>query len=126
MGTPDPQKVFHSRRGEKRVPPQDYYSVQFSIEGLELDYQFKLRDISPSGLSILVREDSEVLNHLHVGEILEMTYYPEIARRGHERIETRIQHITRSEAGCYAGHWVVGLCRLDKNEPGASAPADPA
>jgi hypothetical protein len=126
MGTPNLRKPIQNRRAEKRVPPQDYYSVQFFVEGLEIHYQFKLRDISPSGLSILVREDSEVLNHLHVDDIVEMTYYPEVARRGYERIKTRIQHITSSDGQRYAGHCVVGLCRLDKNDPGASAPADSA
>lgn len=112
MGMPHLQNPTLDRRAQKRVPADSYYSVQFFVEGLGSEYQFKLRDISPSGLSILVSQNSAVLDHLHVDDILEMIYYPEAAQRGHERIKTLIRHITRSEGGRYAGHCIIGLLRL--------------
>ena len=54
------------RRVESRSLPTQYHSVQFTKQGLNITYQFKIRNISTKGMCILVREDSHVMNHLNL------------------------------------------------------------
>jgi hypothetical protein len=100
------------RRSEERSLSQRYYSVQFKTTGLASFYQFKLWNISAKGLCILVKEGSEVLNHLEVGNTIEMTYYLANDQGGQENFRTQIKHITKSEDGRFEGHFLVGLSIL--------------
>ncbi|RJQ76844.1 MAG: hypothetical protein C4519_14100 [Desulfobacteraceae bacterium] len=97
------------RRSESRASDSRYYSVQFTKEGLDSFYQFKLWNISPKGMCILVNEASEVLNHLKVGDTLEMTYYLTDAQGAFEKLKTQIKHVTKNEDGRFQGHYLVGL-----------------
>ena len=86
-----------------------YHSVEFSVEGLPIAYQFKLWKNNSREMSILVREDSAVLPRLKVGDRLKMEYYPTDPRCPKEGRETAITEIARDEQGKYNGHTVVGL-----------------
>lgn len=97
------------RRSENRTIDQRYYSVQFTTKGLDNQYQFKLWNISPKGLCILVKEGSAVLEHLAVGDTIEMTYFPSDAAGPGERLQTEIIHITQNDNGRFRGHCLVGL-----------------
>jgi hypothetical protein len=97
------------RRSETRAADSRYYSVQFTTEGLDSFYQFKLWNISPKGLCILVNENSEVLNHLRVGDTISMTYYLSNQQGAFEKMNTEIKHITKNEDGRFRGHYLVGL-----------------
>jgi len=91
-----------------------YYSVQFSSPGLPSSYQFKLRDISSKGLGLLVREDSEVLNHIKPGDVIEMKYCPADSYDPPDVIKTRIAHITPCKESRFEGHCLVGLYIIEK------------
>jgi hypothetical protein len=97
------------RRSETRAADSRYYSVQFTTEGLDSFYQFKLWNISPKGLCILVSEQSDVLKHLRVGDTLNMTYYLTNRQGAFENLKTEIKHITKNEDGRFRGHYLVGL-----------------
>ncbi len=103
------------RRSETRASGSRYYSVQFTTKGLDSFYQFKLWNISPKGLCILVKEDSEILSHIAVGKILEMTYYLTDSQGMCEILKTQIKHITKNEDGRFRGHFLVGLSILQQN-----------
>ena len=75
-------------------------------------YQFKIRDVSPTGIGILVNESSEVLDHLEVGNVLEMKYNPRNSSDLPESLETEISHITKIEQGEFKGHYIVGMLIL--------------
>ena len=109
MSTDHPEENRPERRAEIRAMDGRYYSVQFTTEGLDSFYQFKLWNISPKGMCILVKEDSEVLNHLKVGDTIEMTYYLTDSPGTFEKIKTQIKHITKNEDGRFEGHYLVGL-----------------
>ncbi len=100
------------RRSERRGTDSRYYSVQFTTEGLDSFYQFKLWNISPKGLCILVKEESEVLNHIEVGDTIDMTYYLADSGGASETLKTQIKHITKNEDGRFKGHYLVGLSLL--------------
>ena len=102
------------RRSENRSMAAKYYSVQFTTKSLASFYQFKLWNISSNGLCILVKEDSEILPHLHIDDIIEMTYYLADAQGANETLQTKIRHITKSADGRFQGHYLIGLSILEK------------
>ncbi len=100
------------RRTEARTTSDRYYSVQISKQEFEADYQFRIRNISPKGMCILVREDSLVMEHLHVGDILDMKFYPLNDADPVEKSKTEIIHIFKDQQGRFKGHYLVGLAIL--------------
>ena len=97
------------RRSEPREVLDQFYSVEFCLDGLELAYQFKIWNVASRSMCVVVKEDSEILSRLKVGEVLNMRYYT------HDRVcpttclETAIRHITRDDHGRFKGHYLVGL-----------------
>ena len=106
-------RTVMDRRAENRTTNDRYASVQISKQELETDYQFKIRNISQKGMCILVREDSHVMQHLHVGDILDMKFYPLNASDPVEDAKTEIIHILKDEQGRFKGHFLVGLAILE-------------
>jgi hypothetical protein len=100
------------RRSEVRTLIDKYFSVEFSKKGLESLYHFKIWNISSKGMCIVVREDSDTINHLTVGDILDMKYYPIDESSPAEYSKTEITHITKDDHGRFKGHYLVGLSIL--------------
>jgi hypothetical protein len=65
--------------------------------------------MSLSGLCLLVREDSQILKKIKVGEKYKMKYYPVNLLDKVKYIDTEIRHITKSKNTSLAGHYMVGL-----------------
>jgi hypothetical protein len=103
-----------NRRSEPRYLEGEYSSVELSLKELNFVYQFKIWDRSKSGMSILIKEDSEVLRHLKVGDILDMKYYPEESTDEPIRLRTEIRHITKDASEKIKGHCLVGLLVHDR------------
>jgi hypothetical protein len=112
--------VFREKRGEIRTASDRFYSVEICIRELAKIYQFKLRDMSSKGAGILIKNDSEILKHLHVGDIMKMRYFPQHGFGPPKTLTTQIMHITRHEMGRYQGHHTVGLFTLEivQEDPG--------
>ena len=106
------------RRSEPRSIIDQYHCVEFQIFSIGSYYQFKIWDISNKGMCILVKENSAVMNHIKIDDVIEMKYYPKESPASIEEIKTKIRHITKSEHGRFKGHYMVGLAILDK--PGAA------
>ena len=104
---------FIDKRSSPRTSAEKFYSVEFSILGTGSLYQFKIRDVSFQGMCILVKDDSAVLKHIHVGERLNMKYYSDDPGSDAEMLRTEIRHITKEEEGVYKGHYLVGLSILE-------------
>ena len=85
------------RRSEPRSITDQYHCVEFQINTIGSYYQFKIWDLSAKGMCILVKEDSAVMSHIHVGDIIEMKYYPTQSSGAIEVIRTEIRHITKGE-----------------------------
>lgn len=103
------EKKAANNRSEPRTLPDQYTSVEFSISKQDPIFQFRVRDISPSGMGILVNEGSMALEYLTVGQVLNMNYNPVDTDGSPERMETEIRHITLLDKGRYRGHYLVGL-----------------
>ncbi|MCJ7542686.1 MAG: hypothetical protein MUO88_23805 [Desulfobacterales bacterium] len=93
-----------------------YFSVEFSLNGMGPTYLFKLRDIPYSGLCILVKEDSVVLKHLKVGDILNMKYNPLESSCSSILLKTRIRDISKNPQGRLMGHSIAGLSIIYKQD----------
>lgn len=103
---------INEKRSEPRSIIDRYYSVEFSIHGCPFTYQFKTWNISRKGICVLVKEDSELLNYLKVGDILNLKYYTTDTSKPIEFLKTEIRHITKDEAGRFKGLFLVGLSIL--------------
>jgi hypothetical protein len=113
MNEQNHQSNDHDRRSEQRIAPDRYYSVQFSVKDLAYIFQFKIRDVSTGGLCILVDENSEVLNHLKAGDVVEMKYYLSESMGTTETLKTEIRHVTKDADKRFKGHCQVGLHILE-------------
>ena len=101
------------RRAESRSRIEQYYSVEFRISDQDYLYQFKIRNISTKGVCVLIREDSDILKHLEVGDILDMKYYPGDLLSPPVNLKTQIKHITKDDEGRFKNHYLVGLSILE-------------
>jgi hypothetical protein len=100
---------FIDRRSEPREVLDQFYSVEFCLDGLGMAYQFKIWNVASRSMCVLVKEDSEILSRLKVGEILNMKYYAHNRTSPTTCLETAIRHITRDDHGRFKGHYLVGL-----------------
>jgi len=104
------------RRPECREQVHQYYSVEFSINGLDHPYLFKIWNVASMSMSILVKEDSDILPLLKVGETLNMKYYSTCSVYPPDYLETAIRHITKNDQGQFKGHYFVGLEILESQD----------
>jgi hypothetical protein len=113
---------FIERRSKSRSIIDQYYSVEFSIRESAFVYQFKIWDISTKGISVLVKEDSDLLKHLKVGDILNLKYHKIDSPESVEFLRTKIRHISKDDTGRFKGVCLVGLSILedqDSNQQGS-------
>ena len=109
----EPLAAPDERRSEPRKYLNQYRSVELDLNHNLPLFQFQLRDISPSGLGVLVNADSEILNHLEIGQIVDMQYNPKNPRDAARQMKTQIQHITHMGEGRFSGHYLVGFAILE-------------
>jgi len=107
---------FAERNLEPRYILNKYYSVQFSINGHDPVYMFKLRDFYYNGLCILVKEDSDVLNCLKVNETINMQFNPSTSQGTSKYLKTRISDITNNNREGFNGHCLVGLAIIQEHD----------
>ena len=105
----EPSENTTARRKEQRTLVDLYYSVEFSVEGLDAIYQFIIYNISSKGMCILIKESSAVLAKLKVGDVFNMKYYPIKLMAPSTHMKTEIKHITLETQGRYKKHYLVGL-----------------
>ena len=104
----------NEKRHEPRTEVDQYHSVELSSPDASLRYQFRIWNLSSRGICIVVKEDSDLLKHLEVGNILNMKYYPADSSFPKEYLKTQIKHITKDKQGRFRNHVLVGLFILEK------------
>jgi len=111
-----PKKIFTPKREmrtENRVLADNFSSVEFKPSPLSITYQFRLRDISPRGIGILVNAMSKVIETIKVGDILDMNYYSKKEIKLPVSMKTQVKHITKQQEGRYKGNYIMGLFVLE-------------
>jgi len=104
------------RRSERRSITDQYHSVEFSIKKFVFVYHFKIWDISPKGICVLVKEGSDLLNQLKVGDILDLKYYRSDPLKSADHLKTQIGYITKDDTGRFKGVYLVGLSILENQD----------
>ena len=99
-------KDFCKNRPAHEREDDRYHSVEISIEGLDLPYQFKIWDASSDTFGVLIKEGSNILSLLHVGDEMEVVYYSSDSVL---KTRTFIKYIIRNDEGRLKGHYMVGL-----------------
>ena len=102
---------------------QQFHSVEFHVGGLKLLYQSKVWSSGSDPLFTLIKEDSDVLNRIHVGDILNMKFYSSDRYCTPRDLETEIKYITKDTRGRFKGHFLVGLAII--SNPYHCAPNTP-
>lgn len=94
---------------ESNLPFEEFYSVEIPLDGLEFLHQFKIWNIDPETLFVVVKEESEILACLRVGDTIKMKYYIVNPASPPKYLPTKIKHITKEDQGRFKGHVVIGL-----------------
>ena len=102
------------RRSEPRTRIDEFYSVELIIPGMHSIYQFRIWNLSPKGIGVVIKNDSQALKNLKVGDVLEMKYNPVDISTPPEHLKTEIKHITKDETGRFKDHMLVGLQILER------------
>ncbi|MBN1834093.1 MAG: tetratricopeptide repeat protein [Deltaproteobacteria bacterium] len=95
--------------GRIEEAPYPYHSVEVELAGMIYPYQFKIRSNPSSSMCFLIKENSDILPRLKVGDILELKYYSAVSAHVSEPRKTVIREITRDDQGPFKGHFLVGL-----------------
>lgn len=98
---------------ESNPPFEEFYSVEIPLDGLEFLHQFKIWNIDPETLFVVVKEESEILPCLRVGDTIRMKYYIMNPASPPKYLPTKIKHITKEDQGRFKGHVVIGLDILE-------------
>ena len=112
MKIPGEKLISSDRRSETRTSAAQYHSVELQPKTPGMMYQFKLWNISDQGVCIVVKKDSEILNMIHVDDILMMNLCPNRQDAPKKSVTMKIVHITPKEDGKFQGHFLVGLSVL--------------
>jgi hypothetical protein len=99
-------------RSESRTKSLKNARVEFKPAKDSMSYHFKLKNFSSEGFGILVRKDSKVLQYIKPGDILTMTYYPDLTDLTETNpipYQTQIKHISEPGPGKHHDHLLVGF-----------------
>ena len=98
-------------RSKSKTILDEFYSVQFFLNGRGIFYQFKLRNTSSNRPCILVKKDSPVFAELQVGDILEMEYTKPESLDAGRLFKTKIT--SKNSHDYYTGYSIVELSIVD-------------
>jgi hypothetical protein len=101
------------RRAEPRHQLHRFHSVEMKLASLPI-YLFKLVDVSANGACFIVKEGSDILKHLNVGQMLNMRYHAKDETERSEEFKSEIKHITKALKKPYKGHYLVGIILREK------------
>ena len=110
------EKYPSDKRVEPRQPSTKFHSVEMKLGALPI-YLFKLKDVSENGACFMVKEGSAILEHLHVGQILNMRYHAQDEKEPSVIFKSEIKHISKALEKPYIGHYLVGIMIWKKLTP---------
>ena len=96
---------------EAKTNLNEFYSVQFHLNGNGLPYLFRLRNKTSNNPYILVKKDSFVFNELKVGDILDMAYNQDESLGSNKLFKTLIT--SKIPHDRYTDHSIIGLSIID-------------
>jgi hypothetical protein len=104
------QNGFTEKRAEPRTIIDEYYTVEFLLKGTPFIFQLKVWDLSFTGRSLLLKDNSVLLKYLEAGEKVGIKYYKASSRRSDNYyLKSEIKHITKCLNGRFEGYHLLGL-----------------
>ena len=97
------------RRSISERKPNPYCSVEFTFDDLDVLYQFKVWNTRSGHMCVIVREESDVLPRMSVGDVLGLKYNFKNTVYLSEYLKTAIRFIIKQNNGRYRGHYIVGF-----------------
>ena len=101
------------KRAEARETLEKMQSLELKLPNLPI-YVFRVKDKSSNGICFLVKADSDILNHIQEGQILDLKYHTEDTAKPTEVFTCEIKYITKMDQSPYKDHRLVGLMILEK------------
>ena len=105
------------RLKERRAKPRKIqlrnYRVEIKLIGAPI-YQFRVKDVTPDGAGILIKEDSKFLSMVEVGQIVDADFISPKGTDPTGNYKVEIRHITKPNKEINKGHYLVGLSILEK------------
>jgi hypothetical protein len=90
------------------------HTVEFLLPGAPI-YQLKAKDISETGIGVIVRPDSKFLNMIQAGQEMNVKLHTLQESSPNQGIyKARISHITALDDGRFKGHKLVALELMSK------------
>jgi hypothetical protein len=108
-------KRAKERRADPRRATLRNYRIEIKLIG-EPIYQFRVTDVSSNGAGILVKEDSDFLSLIEVGQVVDTEFISPDGTEPAGNYRAVIRHITKPNNGINEGHCLVGLSILEKIE----------
>jgi hypothetical protein len=108
-------KTYKEKRAYHRRTQLKDYRIEIKLIG-EPIYQFRATDVSSNGAGILIKEDSDFLGMIEVGQIVDADF---ISPGGTDPVgihSVEIKHITKPSEANNKGHCLVGLSILEKTD----------
>jgi len=87
----------------------NYFSVEFPLKATQPVYQFKLRQSAQNTFFLLVKNGSDIVSQLKVGQIMPMKYYSNDTMHTIEVRNTQIMEIVKETHGRFRGHYRIEL-----------------
>ena len=116
MRTDSKDKISKGKRAEPRRAQLRNYRVEIKLIG-EPIYQFRVTDVGTKGAGILIKEDSDFLSMIKVGQIVEVDFISPEGTAPSGNYKAAIKHITKLGKGKNDGHCVIGISILEKIDP---------
>ncbi len=102
-------KLIKEKRSEPKNQLHQYFSVEISNSRIDFPYQFKLWNTASMPMCILVKEDSDIMSRLNVGDTLNTKYYASGSLYPPDYRDTAIRDISKNDQGRFKGHYLVSL-----------------
>ena len=106
-------KQSEERRTLSRRIQLRSYRVEIKLIG-EPIYQFRVTDVNSVGAGLLVKEDSQFLSLIRIGQIVDTKFLSPDDTDPSGDYRAEIKHITKPDKGKNAGHCLIGLAILEK------------
>ena len=102
------------KRPKDQIILNKYHCVEMKpVETLPV-YQFKLHPHRRmNGAYVLIKENSEIINHLNPGDKVDMFYHPKETYAPVEQYKTQILDITKIKQGPFKEHFKVAISIVD-------------
>ena len=109
---PENRKPNERRAWSRKIKIKNY-RIEMMLIG-EPIYQFKVRDVSLNGAGFLVKENSNFLNLIEVGQVVKANLLSPTGDAPSGIYKAEIKHITTPRNGKHKGHLLVGVCLIEK------------